>query len=66
MDFQKGIDTVNHHIPLKNLIMESEEFPRTGLPLISKRKRFVSIENCDSNLADVKCRVHQDSLLRPI
>ena len=65
LGFQKPFDTVDHHILLKKL----EYYGVRGISnkwfasYLSNRKQFVSINGYKSNLADVKCELHQTSIL---
>ena len=65
VDFQKGFNTVDHHILLKKL----EYYGVRGISnkwlasYLSNRKQFVSINDYKSNLADIKCGVPQGSIL---
>ena len=68
VDFQKAIDTVDHHILLKKL----EYYGVRGISnkwftsYLSNRKQFVSINGYRLNLADIKCGVPRGSILGPL
>ena len=65
---QKAFDTVEHHILLSKL----EHYSIHGLAnewfksYLSSREQYLSINDYDSNLADVKFGVPQGSVLGPL
>ena len=67
-DFQKAFDTVDHHILLKELEFYGVRGSSNKwfASYFSFRKQFVSINDCNLNLADVKFGVPQDSILGPL
>ena len=68
VDFQKAFDTVEHDIILSKL----EHYGICGLAnewfkyYLSNRKQYVSINVYDSNLADIKFGILQESVLGPL
>ena len=69
IDFQKAVDTVDHHILLEKL----EYYGVIGISnkwfasyLSSRKQQFVSLNVYDSNLTDVKYWVPQGSTLGPL
>ena len=68
VDFQKVLDTVDHHILLKKL----EYYGVRGISnkwfasCLSNRKQFLSINGYKSHMADVKLGVPQGSILGPL
>lgn len=66
-DFQKAFVTVDHHILLKKLECHGVRQISSNFftSCLCYRRQFLSLNECNSNLHDVKCWIPQASILQP-